>query len=249
MWQPSALAHVLPVQHGEPGDAALTLGLLTLGVLAATFAGTLAASFLTRRAKLSLLAALSAGMLLFLVYDLLKETASLGQGLLSNVPLLLGILASFAAGTLILPTLGEDGGMRLALAWVVGISLHSLGEGYTLGTEATTANLGSITGIASFLLHKGMEAFTIPILVGAALTTRRSVLIAAALASATLIGALLGFVLGTTVLPVLFFAAGAGTVAIALVQLARHTEPDTRHALAVLLGVIVVYAAGLLHEI
>lgn len=248
MW-PSTLAHVLPVEHSEGGDAALTLGLLTTGVLLSAFFGALAGNLLTRRVRLSLLAALSAGMLLFLVYDLLKETASLGQGLLSNPLLLLGILAAFSLGTLILPVLGKDeGDSWVVWAWMIGISLHSLGEGYTLGTEATTANLGSITGISSFLLHKGMEAFTVPILFGAALGMKRTILLAIGLAWATLLGALVGLVFGATTLPLLFFAAGAGCVAIAIVRLSRGTLPDTRHALAVLAGVILVYAAGLLHE-
>lgn len=246
---PVSLGHMLPVAHGEGGDAALTLGLLTAGVLGAALAGTLLGSSASRRIRASLLAALSAGILLFLAYDLLKETASLGQGLLNNPPLLLGILASFSIGTMLLPTLGGKDGTRLMWAWVLGISLHSLGEGYTLGTEATTANLGSITGIASFLLHKTMEAFTIPILVGRRLAWKETILAAVALTTATLAGGLLGVALGATVLPVLFFAAGAGAVTIALVRHARGTEPDTRHALAVLVGVLAVFAAGLLHEI
>lgn len=250
MWPPNVLAHVLPVEHGEGGDAALTLALLTTGVLASAFVGAWMGDALLRRIRLSLLAALSAGMLVFLAYDLLKETASLGQGLLANPVLLLGILASFAIGTMIIPTLGREEGDRwLAWAWLAGISLHSLGEGYTLGTEATTANLGSVTGIASFLLHKGMEAFTIPILLGSAFGIRRSVVAAVMLAWVTLSGALMGLMLGATTLPLLFFAAGAGSVVIALVRLARKTEPDARHAAAVLLGILAVHAAGLLHEI
>ena len=248
MW-PNALAHVLPVEHGEGGDAALTITLLTVGVLASALAGAVVGDLLSRRVKMSLLAALGAGILLFLVYDLLKETASLGQGLLSNPGLLIGIVASFAVGTMILPTLAREGrDVWLAWAWLLGIGLHSLGEGYTLGTEATTANLGSVTGIASFLLHKGMEAFTIPILLGAALGTKRAILAAVMLSWATLLGALMGLIIGPTILPLFFFAAGAGSVAIALVWLARKSEPDTRHALAFLMGVLVVYAAGLLHE-
>lgn len=249
MWL-NALAHVLPLEHGEGGDAALTLTLLTLGVLASALAGAFAGDLLGRRVKMSLLAAFGAGILLFLVYDLLKETASLGQGLLSNPGLLVGIVTSFAIGTMILPTLGrEQRGVWLAWAWLLGIGLHSLGEGYTLGTEATTANLGSVTGIASFLLHKGMETFTIPILLGAALGAKRAMFAAIMLASATLLGALMGLILGPTILPLFFFAAGAGSVAIALVWLARKTEPDARHAVALFLGILVVYAAGLLHEI
>lgn len=249
MSPPLSLAHVLPVEHGATGDATFTIALLTLGVLASAFLGARAGDAFLRRVRLSLLAALSAGMLVFLAYDLLKETASLGQGLLANPMLLLGILASFALGTMIIPTLGREEGDRwLAWAWLAAISLHSLGEGYTLGTEATTAALGSATGIASFLLHKGMEAFTIPILLGSTFGARRATFAAVTLAWITLMGALLGVLLGATTLPLLFFAAGAGSVVIALVRLARKTEPDTRHAVAVLLGVLVVYAAGLLHE-
>lgn len=249
MW-PDVLAHVLPVQHGGGGDATLTIGLLTLGVLASAFVGAMAGDELSRRLRRSLLAAWSAGMLLFLVYDLLKETASLGQGLLSDLPLMLGILASFAIGTLILPTLGKpESGARVVWAWTLGIGFHSLGEGYTLGTEAASADLSGVAGISSFLLHKGMEVFTVPILLGAALGWKRGLLAALGLAWATLLGALAGLAYGATVWPLFFFAAGAGTVAIAIMRLARTTQPDTRHAVFTLAGVLVVFAAGLLHEI
>lgn len=248
MW-PDSLAHVLPIEHGEGGDAALTIGLLTVGVVASAFAGALVGDRLSRKVRLSLLAALSAGMLLFLAYDLLKETASLGQGLLANPALMLGILASFSLGTLLLPSVAKKGGDTwLMWAWVFGIGLHSLGEGYTLGTEATTADLGNATGIASFLLHKGMEAFTIPILFGQSLGLRKASLAALGLGAATMGGALWGLAFGPTTAPLYFFAAGAGAVAIALVHLARGTGPDQKHALAVLVGVLLVYAAGILHE-
>lgn len=249
MW-PDLLAHVLPIEHGAGGDVTLTLGFLTLGVLLSTFFGAFAGDLLSRRVRISLLAALSVGMLLFLVYDLLKETASLGQGLLSNPMLIVGILASFAVGIFIIPVLAREGrDTWIIWAWTIGISLHSLGEGYTLGTEATSADLGNAAGIASFLLHKGMEAFTVPILFGAALGRGKTVLVAVGLTSATLVGALLGLAFGATTLPMLLFAAGAGAVTLALVRLAAVTRPDTRHALAVLVGVLLVYAAGLLHEI
>lgn len=250
MSPPLSLAHVLPVEHGATGDATLTITLLTLGVLASALVGTLVANHLVRRAPVSLLSALGVGILLFLVYDLLKETASLGQGLLATPLLMGGILASFAAGTMIIPLFArEEQGTWLAYAWVLGISMHSLGEGYTLGTEASSANLGRITGIASFLLHKGMEAFTIPVLVGAAVGTRSTIIAAIGITWATLMGALIGVIFGATTLPLLFFAAGAGAVAIAITRLAHATRPDTRHAALTLVGVLLVYAAGLLHEI
>lgn len=94
-----------------------------------------------------------------------------------------------------------------------------------------------------------MEAFTVPVLVGAALGWRKATVLALALASATILGGIMGVFLGATILPTLSFAAGAGSVAVALLWLAQKTRPDARHAVAMLVGVLAVYVAGLLHEI
>lgn len=246
----SALAHVLPVQHGATGDVALTIGLLTLGVLAASVAGIWIANELNTRIRHGLLAALAAGMLLFLLYDLLKESASLGQSFVARPALLLALVGAYAAAFLLLPAMGrEPARFRLAWAWTIGIGIHGMGEGYVLGTEGASADLAAVPGIASFLLHKGMEAFTIPILLTFGMDRWASVVAALALAGMTLAGALAGLMLGATLVPVVLFAAGAGATSVVALRLARHADATPRAAAWALAGVLAVYAAGLLHEL
>lgn len=248
MW-PNALAHLLPIEHGAAGDAALTLGLLALGVFASTLVGVIVGNETTCRLPRGFLTAVSSGMLLFLLFDLFKESAGLGQGILANPLLLVGLLAAFAAGILLVPTIARnDTWSWLAWAWIGGIALHGMGEGYVLGTEAKSADISGVAGIASFLLHKGMEAFTVPILIGAGLGKKLTPLAALALAATTLLAAIAGTSLGSSTLPLFLFAAGAGAAAHVMLRLARDVPTDAKHAAYVLLGVLLVYGAGLLHE-
>lgn len=249
MWR-SALGHVLPISHGEGADATLTLALLAIGLVIALAAGLALANRLEAMPRWrTLVAAASAGALVFLLFDLLKESASLGQGLVRNPLLMLALLAAFAAGALFIPLLDKPGNpRRVAWLWSLGISLHGAGEGWIIGTEATTAAL-SPTGAASFLIHKGIEAFTIPLVAMVTLTRRDLLAMPVALTLLTIAAAAAGLALGGGIAPLFMFAAGAGAATHALVRLARAIPPDARHAAALVAGVLAVYAAGLLHEL
>lgn len=230
-------------------DATLTLALLGGGVFASALVGIIAGNETSCRLPRGFLAAVSCGMLLFLLFDLLKESAGLGQGIPTNPILMLGLVAAFAGGILLVPTLARgDPWPWLAWAWVGGIALHGMGEAYLLGTEASHADLSGVPGIASFLLHKGMEAFTVPILLGWGLGKTHTPLAAIALAITALIAGIMGATLGNSTLPLFLFAAGAGAAAHVLLRLAREVPPDAKHTAYVFLGVLLVYGAGLLHE-
>ncbi len=158
------------------------LALLAAGVLASALVGILAGDAALRRLPHSLLAAFAVGALLFLLFDLLKESAGLGQGILGDRTLQLALVASFALGALFAPLLS---GAALAWLWTAGIALHGAGEGWVLGSEGAAAEGARPAGAASFLLHKGIEAFTIPLLAGAAV--RRPLALALALALALVV--------------------------------------------------------------
>lgn len=248
MW-PNALAHVLPLRHDAGADAVLTLALLALGVLATTLVGL----YVSNRAqheprRVSMLAALSAGALVLLLFDLLKESASLGQGLLQRPLLMTMLLAAYAAGLLLIPTLGKGEPIRVAWLWTLGIGLHGAAEGWIVGTEAGTSALAP-TGVASFLLHKAIEAFTIPLVAFVTLTRRDLAGLPLVLALLALAGGVGGWLVGSGQAPLFLFAAGAGAATHALLRLARVIPGDLRHALVVLAGLLLVFAAGLLHEL
>lgn len=246
MW-PNILAHALPLEPGEGGHAPLVLALTTLGVLLATLGGILAGNLAQRRAPL-LAAAAAAGALILLLHDLLKESATLGQGILANIPLILALLALFAAGLLLIPRLAETSRASLAWLWTAGILAHTLGEGLVLGSEAPHVELTGVAGIASFLIHKAIEAATIPLVAGTRVDQRDAWAMPGALALATLAAAAWGLTQATGNLPLLCFAAGAGATLYAILRLANRSPPTLRIAASALLGFLLVYAAGLLHE-
>lgn len=252
MW-PETLLHGLPFRHGEGGDAAATLLLLGIGVAGAAAAGL----WVARRLALeppSFLAssAFSIGALLFLQFDLLKESASLGQGLLNTPQVPLGLVGAFVLAAIGIPVLTRNGsdGSRVAWWWALGISTHGAAEGWIVGTEATdVAPLGAPLGAVSFLLHKALEAFTIRFVAGDALPARFDVGFVGLLAGAAVGGGLLGLWWGPSLLVLVLFAAGAGASAYAVLRLAQQVRPTTLSAAMVALGVVAVYAAGLLHEL
>lgn len=227
----------------------LALALLALGVLASASVGIVAGLAAMRRIPRSLLAAFAAGALLFLLFDLMKESAGLGQGVVDGNALRLTLVACFAAGALVAPLLPAA---PLAWMWTAGIALHGMGEGWVLGSEdAQSQEILRIPGALSFLLHKGIEAFTVPVLAGA-FAARRGAALAAALALSALVAALAA---GTpalplpTATPLMLFAAGAGATTWATIRVAKLADVDARHVAALVAGALAVYAAGLLHEV
>lgn len=250
MWH-SVVAHVLPVQHAEGADAFLTITLLTGGVLATVLLGL----FLGRRAQRStrrrhLAVAYVAGILLYLLFDLLKESASLGQGLLRNPALILQLLLAFIAGTFLLGASGTTSApTRIVWAWSAGIGLHGAAEGWIIGTEATVAVL-SPTGTASFLLHKALEGLTIPLVANHAPSRNQLLGASLIITGAALTGAIAGLLVGPSTLPLVFFAGGAGATALAILHAAQRAAPTNRVTLhGLVLGVLTMFAAGVLHEI
>lgn len=250
MW-PDALLHALPVAHGEESEPAITLALLAASVLASVLAGLWLARAAQASRYATLATAFAAGALLFLFFDLLKEAAGLGQGLVARPVLQLGLVASFAAGALAIPLASRSGidSKRVAAAWAVGIATHGAGEGWIVGTEASNVEIAAPAQAASFLLHKIAEGFTIPLVAGAVVAGRAAWAYAVALAALALGAGVAGFALGPGLAPLALFAAGAGASAYAILRLGSRAPLDWRHAGAVALGVAFVYAAGVLHEI
>lgn len=248
---PEVLLHLLPFAHGEASEPYVVLALVLAGVFASVLAGIYAARYVLQQDRWAHLAVgFSAGALLFLFFDLLKESASLGQGLVRSPLLMAGLLLAFALGALFIPALGRDPGAgRLAWLWALGIAAHGAGEGWIIGTEAASAELAPL-GMASFLLHKGLEGFTIPVMAAWALPRRTRWGAAGAIAGVAALAGLAGLFVGSSQAPLLFFAAGAGAAGFVVLRLGALTgRPGLGQAAAMVLGLVAVYAAGVLHEI
>lgn len=251
MW-PSLELHLLPFRHGADQEPYLVLALLVLGVAAALGAGLWIALALRRdRTWAGPATAFAAGALLFLLYDLLKESASLGQGLVARPDVQLALLAAFVLGVLAMPALGRGGedARGLAAAWTLGLAAHSAGEGWIVGTEAGSPDVIAPLQVMSFLLHKGVEGFTVPLVSALSFRLRHAAAVVFAVAGAALVGALAGLWAGPGYGPVFLFAAGAGAAAYALLRLGSLHALTLRQAAAFAAGVAFVYAAGVLHEL
>lgn len=252
MWS-NVLLHAIPIQHSAQSDPYLVMGLLTLGVVVTIFAGIVIGAWFVRADVRTHRAAsaLFAGALLFLLYDLLKQTASLGQGLTSRPLYQALLILAFAGALVVLPAAarGHTSGRVVLWVWALGIGMHGAGEAWIVGTEALTADLTAPPQVISFLLHKTIEGVSIPLVATLAPARRITLAVAAALGGLVLIAGVGGFVLGAGRAPVVLFALGAGAATSGLLLLARKTPWDARHASLVGAGVAAVYITGLLHEL
>lgn len=251
MWS-ELLAHAIPVRHGQDADPYITIGLLTLGVAAAIGTGIVAGNLAVVRPRLrSSAQAFAAGALVLLLFDLLKETASLGQGLLTNPLLQAGLLAAYAAGVLLLAqsARGGENPRGTLWAWTIGIAAHGAGESWIVGSEALTADITAPTQAASFIVHKVIEGATIPLLVGGPTRRLDIIRVTALMASTALLSGALSYGLGANTMPLLLFALGAGAATFALLRMANQFPLTLRHAGWLVVGLIVIWSAGWLHEL
>lgn len=248
---PEVLLHAVPIRHGAASDPWLVGGLLVAGVALSVGVGVVAANRGLAAGHHRAAAGLAAGALLFLFFDLLKGSAGLGQGLLGSPLLQLALVAAFLSGILLVPAFSRDGADAdaVAFAWACGVAAHSAGEGWIIGTAAFSADVAAPLGTASFLIHKVVEGASIPIVGGLGLRGRPAWLATAVVTVAAATGFAAGLAAGPGTGPTLLFAAGAGATAYAALRLAARATLETRQATWIALGALVVYAAGLLHEI
>jgi len=201
-----------------------------------------------------ILSGLAVGILGASFFDLVKETAGLSAASLRSM-LDLANLAAFSAALLALLLIhkryhDDEGFMPSVYAWaILGVGLHSVGEGVTIGYDFSTGfTLLSLPQITSFLLHKVGEGLTIGALLysvksHAAITIPLAVIAGAPVALGTLFG-LAGLPPGTSTI---FFAGGAGATLYAMLNM-YPADKRPAFAIALLLGFIYMYLSGVLHQ-
>lgn len=203
--------------------------------------------------------AFTLGLLVFLGVDALVESAELstavpgafmGTGLvllgLVGTPLLLE-----AAGSL--RRSAAPSAFRVALLVAFAIGLHNLGEGLAIGGAYASGAvaLGTFL-VVGFLIHNTTEGLAIVAPLARERVRIRTLAGLGLLAGApTILGTWLGGFGASPLWATLFLAIGAGAVAQVVLQLARMfrrgdglTSP--LNATGVLLGLVVMYATGLL---
>ncbi|MBI3003349.1 MAG: ZIP family metal transporter [candidate division NC10 bacterium] len=246
-------------------------GFALLGVYAGVipvYLGLLWLPFLRRleRRWRDLLVAMTAGILLFLGVDVMKEALavaaripSLFQGVaLAAIGLTLGILGLAAIGRAAgadAEGLQHEAGRR-ALAYLValGIGLHNMGEGLAIGTAYVRGEmaLGALL-VVGFTLHNATEGFGIVAPISRDRTALRHLLWMGALAGVpTVAGTLLGGFTYFDPLAVLFFALGGGAIFYVIGLLARLLQRGfagtgaLSQAAGVAAGLLLMYGTGLL---
>jgi ZIP family zinc transporter len=206
---------------------------------------------------------LTIGLLVFLGVDALEEalatsafvpgayqgTALVFFGLLGT-PLVIGALGEWRARTR-----GERSPLWVAALIAFGIGLHNLGEGLAIGTSYATGEIALGTFLViGFLLHNTTEGLGIVTPLADERPRLRTLLLLGALAGVpTVIGAWIGGFTYSPIWTTLFFAIGAGAIVLVVYELWRLFAKRSPagllaplNAAGVLLGMLIMYATGLL---
>jgi zinc transporter ZupT len=206
---------------------------------------------------------LTIGLLVFLGVDALEEaivTSALVpgafQGLalvafgLLGTPLVIGALGQWRARAT-----GERSPVWVAGLIAFGIGLHNLGEGLAIGTSYATGEIALGTFLViGFLLHNTTEGLGIVTRLANERPRLRTLVLPGALAGVpTVIGAWIGGFTYSPLWTTLFFAIGAGAIVVVIYELWRlfaRRSPGgllaPLNAAGVLLGMLIMYATGLL---
>ena len=206
---------------------------------------------------------LTIGLLVFLGVDALEEAlatsafvpgAFQGPALvvfgLLGTPLVIGALGEWRARAR-----GERSPLWVAGLIAFGIGLHNLGEGLAIGTSYATGEIALGTFLViGFLLHNTTEGLGIVTPLADERPRLRTLLLLGALAGVpTVIGAWIGGFTYSPIWTTLFFAIGAGAIVLVVYELWRlfaRRSPGgllaPLNAAGVLLGMLIMYATGLL---
>jgi zinc transporter ZupT len=206
---------------------------------------------------------LTIGLLVFLGVDALEEalatsafvpgayqgTALVVFGLLGT-PLVIGALGEWRARTR-----GARSPLWVATLIAFGIGLHNLGEGLAIGTSYATGEIALGTFLViGFLLHNTTEGLGIVTPLADERPRLRTLLSLGALAGVpTVIGAWIGGFTYSPIWTTLFFAIGSGAIVLVVYELWRLFAKRSPagllaplNAAGVLLGMLIMYATGLL---
>jgi zinc transporter ZupT len=210
---------------------------------------------------------LTAGLLVFLGVDALKEALEV----VAKVPSALKgfgiILLGFSVGLLGLMAIGQrtmgragvagPGTRRLTLAYMIaaGIGMHNLGEGLAIGAAYALGNvaLGTFL-IVGFTIHNTTEGFGVIAPVARDKVGVRHLLVMGLLAGLpTVAGTWLGGFTYSAIWSILFLALGAGAIFQVVYELVKLIVRDARESagsyanfIGLILGLGIMYATGLL---
>lgn len=271
-----AFKHKVEIAAETPRPALKTLGVFALlgiyvGVIP-VYLGFLWFPFLQRVRErwFDFFLSLTAGLLIFLGVDALKEALEAAgkiPGAFKGVGI---ILIGFSVGLLGLMAVGErtmgrrqsgaPGSERLALAYLIaaGIGLHNLGEGLAIGAAYALGNvaLGTFL-IVGFTIHNTTEGFGVVAPVARDRVGFRHLLALGFLAGVpTVLGTWIGGFTYSAIWSILFLALGAGAIFQVVYELlklmirdARERAGSVANFVGLILGLGIMYLTGLLVQL
>jgi hypothetical protein len=212
------------------------------------------------KASVPLLTAISAGVISWFFLDVMGDSTLLGisQGLSGGAPHLFLVLL-FPVGLFTMVFLDAKSPSHNALNPVyvasLAVGFHGLAEGIAIGSGLSPASdvftaIGGVAVAESFVLHKALEGFAVSIFLGGQRMYAKATAAVLVAGVPTILGALVGF--GFSPDSSYFFALGGGAalwLLTVLVQKSMLLTNRTLWAMAILLGFLLLYSAGLLHSV
>lgn len=243
---------------------------LTLGLIAGlipVYLGLLPLP-LVRRLSLSrrvLLISFSAGILLFLLADVMGEAIKLSStGGMGPTVFALGLILGLAGPVGVSywktqstsdPTHAADGhasknDARFLAAYMIalGIGLHNFGEGLALGASYAAGQVALTTLlVVGFALHNGTEGMGITGPMSDLPYRVKDPLILGFLAGfPTVVGSVLGSLVYSSLMGALFFSVASGALLYVTVELIRVSYSPRKTFVGMLLGILLMYFTSLL---
>jgi hypothetical protein len=209
--------------------------------------------------RILILSTVAAGLTAWYFLDIMADSTFLGinQGWTSATLLLtllftLGFFATF----MLEPSSRPDKFYNPIFLAAAVVGVHGIGEGVAIGSTLISATdpiaaIGGPLSAASFVIHKGLEAFIVSALAVSAGKYYSHVLTAALIVGvSTVVGAAAGYLYSPNA--TIFFALGAGGALWLLSTLlaTSMTLPSRfKWSLALVTGVMLMFLAGTLHSI
>lgn len=208
--------------------------------------------------RLLFLTTVAAGLAVWYFLDIMADSTFLGinQGLSSTTVELVGLFILGAFVTVFVEPMNQPSKSfdPLFLAAAI-IAVHGIGEGVAMGSTlsgslAPIAAVGGPFSAASFVIHKGLEAFIAGVLASAAGRYHSRLVLAGLVIGVPIIfGAALGYLIAPNA--AFFFALGGGaSIWLLTVLLNRSLTLTSRFkwSLALTTGILLMFLAGLLHS-
>lgn len=211
---------------------------------------------------------ISIGILFASLYDLFKSTSGISTGSLktaSDVYNIVFFLIIFLGFNLMYRHINKKHQnnqnnnyvstiVYSAYLWaLLGVGLHSMGEGIVIGYDFRTgATSLSFAQVSSFVLHKIGEGFTMSIFVVFGKLRNLHIFVIGSISTfPILIGSLMGYSLFSPSIATYFFAGAAGATVFIItkfITMVNNTNLYSKASWGILIGFLFMYLSGVVHQ-